>query len=65
MSTSRCHTWLNSDNHSRTQFDGTLYVVGVVNIHAKIMAYVMWTELARHLQFSIINKCTIAAKSTI
>ena len=56
----RC-TWLYSDYHSRTEFNGTLYVISIMNIHAKIMTYMMWTELTSDLQFNIIKKYTTAA----
>ena len=57
VSTKQSYTWLNSDDHSRREFYGALYVVSVVNIHAKIMAHMMWTELTSHLQFHIIVIC--------
>ena len=61
LSPTQCYTWLDSDDHSRTEFNRSLYVVSVVNIHAEVMAHVVWTELTSHLQFNIIKNCTAAA----
>jgi len=49
LKTKQCYTRLDGDDHSRTEFNGSLYVIGVMNVHSKIMAYMMWTELTRHL----------------
>ena len=29
-----------------------------MNVHAKIMTYMMWTEFTSHLQINIIKNCT-------
>jgi len=43
-------TWLYSDDHTRTQLNGALYIVCVVHVHSEIMAHVMRTEFTSNLQ---------------
>jgi len=55
------YTWLDSDDHPRTELNRPLYVVRVVNVHAEIMAHMVWTELPSHLQFNSVKNCSTAA----